>query len=237
VPPTREPDLGNASGGTVQHETVIVVAGTGPPSVGARSLPREATVIAADGGLERAQALGLEVDLAVGDFDSASSEAIAQAEAAGTRLERHPVEKDATDLELALDAAALLGPRRVLVLASADGRLDHLLAGLLALAAEPYSAFEIDALIGDASAHVIRGERRLTGEPGELLTLVPVHGPAEGVVTEGLAYPLRGETLAPGSSRGVSNVFAAPEARLSLTRGVLLAIRPGEANGDGDTLC
>ena len=59
---------------------------------------------------------------------------------------------------------------------------------------------------------MLRGERELEGEPGELLTLLAVNGPAEGVTTEGLAYPLRGETLEPGSSRGVSNVFAA-EAR------------------------
>jgi thiamine pyrophosphokinase len=42
-------------------------------------------------------------------------------------------------------------------------------------------------------------------------------------------YPLAGETLEAGSSRGVSNVFAAESARVSLERGVLLAIRPGEA--------
>jgi thiamine pyrophosphokinase len=47
------------------------------------------------------------------------------------------------------------------------------------------------------------------------------------VTTGGLVYPLRGETLSPGSSRGVSNVFAAAEARVTLERGVLLAVRPG----------
>jgi thiamine pyrophosphokinase len=32
--------------------------------------------------------------------------------------------------------------------------------------------------------------------------------------------------LEPGSSRGVSNVFAAEAARISLERGVLLVVRP-----------
>jgi len=50
-----------------------------------------------------------------------------------------------------------------------------------------------------------------------------------GVTTEGLAYPLRGETLEPGSSRGVSNAFESEEARISVDDGVLLAIRPGRA--------
>ncbi len=51
----------------------------------------------------------------------------------------------------------------------------------------------------------------------------------KGVTTEGLAYPLRGETLEAGSSRGVSNVFVEETARISVERGVLLAIRPGAA--------
>ncbi len=61
---------------------------------------------------------------------------------------------------------------------------------------------------------------------GELLTLLPLGGPAAGVTTSGLEYPLDGETLEPGSTRGVSNVFAEPEARVTLADGVLLAIRP-----------
>ncbi len=72
----------------------------------------------------------------------------------------------------------------------------------------------------------MRGERTLRGAPGELLTLVPLGGAADGVTTDGLEYPLRGETLAPGTTRGVSNVFLETEARVTLERGVLLAIRP-----------
>ena len=58
------------------------------------------------------------------------------------------------------------------------------------------------------------------------MSLLALHGPAVGVRTEGLVYPLRGETLPAGSTRGISNVFAAEEARISLRRGVLLAIKP-----------
>ena len=56
---------------------------------------------------------------------------------------------------------------------------------------------------------------RLSGRVGELVSLFALHGPAHGVVTDGLVYPLHGETLEPGSSRGVSNVFAATEARVA----------------------
>ena len=210
-------------------DTVIVVAGGAPGPAPAQPLPDGAPVIAADGGLDRAQALGLEVALAVGDFDSATAAGIARAEASGARFERHPKAKDATDLELALDAALALAPGRVVVVGADDGRLDHTLSSLLLLGHERYAGVELDAWLGPARIHVVRGERRLTGEPGELVTLLALHGPAEGVATDGLAYPLVAETLEPGSSRGVSNVFAAAEARVSVARGVVLAVRPGAA--------
>jgi thiamine pyrophosphokinase len=210
----------------VSEEVVVVVSGGEPPDPrAALAAPLGAPVIAADKGLEHALALGLEVTVAVGDFDSASPGAVAAAEGAGVRIERHPHAKDATDLELALDVAAALDPNRILVLAGTGGRLDHELSLLLLLGSERYDAVEIDALVGAAHIYVVRGTRTLQGTPGELLSLLPL-GRADGVTTEGLAYPLRGETLDPGTSRGVSNLFEAETAHVSVERGVLLAVRP-----------
>ncbi len=218
----------------MSNEVIVVVAGGDPPDPeSALAVPLGARVIAADSGLEHAIALGLEVEIAVGDFDSVSPLALAQAKAAGTRIDRHPAEKDATDLELALDAAASFRPKRILLLAGDGGRLDHLFSTLLLLGSSRYEAVEIDAFIGHARVHVVRGERAIEGAVSELVSLLALHGAAEGVRTEGLAYPLAGETLDPGSSRGVSNVFAAKTARISLDRGVLLAIRPGKDAGAG----
>ena len=208
----------------IEPDVVVVASGQGP----AVEVPAARAVVAADGGLERAVSLGLEVDVVVGDLDSVSPAALARAEAAGTRVVRHPAAKDATDLELALDEAVALGARRVLVVGSGGGRLDHLLASLLVLGSDRYEALEMDALVGDALVHVIRGTRRLRGTPGDVVTLLPLGGSAEGVTTEGLEYPLSGETLEPGSSRGVSNVFTAAGVRVTVERGVLLAVRPGK---------
>jgi len=214
----------------MSEELVVVVAGGGAPQREALpAIPSGTPVVAADSGLEHARELGLEVTIAVGDFDSASPEAVAAAEASGTRIERHSTEKDATDLELALDAALELRPRRVVVLAGIGDRLDHLFSAFLLLASPRYAGVELDAHIGRARAHVIRGERTLSGQPGELLSLFALHGSAVGVRTDGLAYPLDGETLEPGSSRGVSNVFASARATIAVKRGVLVAIRPGTA--------
>ena len=217
----------------MSNEVVVVVSGGNAPAQDVvESIPEGVVVIAADSGIDHARALGLEASVLVGDLDSASPEAVAAANAAGARVERHPRAKDATDLELALDAALALEPKRILLVAGDGGRLDHLLSVLLLLGSKRYEAVALDARIGSAQVHVVRGERTLEGTPGDLVSLLALHGPAEGVRTAGLVYPLAGETLAPGSSRGVSNVFAAPTARVAVERGVLLAILPGPEEGN-----
>lgn len=198
-------------------DTVVVLAGG--PSPGPLEVPDGALVIAADSGAELAPG---RVDLAIGDFDSISRATLASL----ARVERHPAAKDATDLELALDAALREQPRRVLVAGSAGGRLDHLLGSLLLLASERYAGVQIDAQLGAGAVHVIRGARTLRGEPGELVSLFALHGPARGVTLRGFRYALHGETLEPGSSRGTSNELAAPEATVSVEEGVVLAVRP-----------
>jgi thiamine pyrophosphokinase len=183
-------------------------------------------VIGADRGAEYALASGLGLEAAVGDFDSISAGGLEALERAGVRVERHPVAKDATDLELAFAAAVALEPRRILLVGGAGGRLDHLLGELSLLASDAYADFEIDAVLGRATVNVVRRERLLFGRARELISLLALHGPAVGVVTEGLVYALRGETLAAGSTRGISNVFAAGQVRITLEGGVLLAVRP-----------
>ncbi len=76
----------------------------------------------------------------------------------------------------------------------------------------------VDAHVGGAHVTVVHDRVDLVGAPGRLCSLLPFGGPAVGVLTDGLRYPLRRETLAPGTTRGVSNEFArrpAPPSRSS----------------------
>jgi thiamine pyrophosphokinase len=180
---------------------LVVSGGPAPDAAEVGPLPSGAFVIAADSGLEHATALGV-------------------------RVERHPVDKEATDLELALEQALELGATRVTVVSGGGGaRLDHHLAELVLLAAVRFAPLHIDARIGSARAVAIHaGEAvALTGETGAMLTLLALGGPAHGVTTKGLRWPLRGETLYPGSTRGVSNVIEAP-IRIAISSGSLLAV-------------
>lgn len=210
------------------QKTVVVVTGGDPvPAAHRRRIPPGAVVVAADSGIDHAHALGLTVDVAVGDFDSVAPAALARAEADGASVERHPEAKDATDLQLALDAALRRGPDRIVVLGGHGGRLDHLLGNALVLASPAYASVEVVAHLGAATVTVVRGRSCLRGTAGELVSLLPVHGTATGVTTEGLLYPLRHETLGPGSTRGISNELLADTARVTVADGTLLAVQPG----------
>jgi thiamine pyrophosphokinase len=181
--------------------------------------------------VDHALALGLRIHTAVGDFDSATPAGLGRAAADGAVVERHPAAKDATDLELALDTARRFDPARIVVLGGHGGRLDHLLANALALASPALADVEVVALMGPARVAVVRPAHAvvLEGEPGDLVTLLPVHGPARGVLTDGLLYPLHHEDLRAGSTRGVSNERARARATVTLRGGLLLAVQPGRA--------
>jgi thiamine pyrophosphokinase len=218
--------------------TVIVVAGgIGAGELGGLSVPPARHVVAADSGAATAHELGLHVDDLIGDLDSVSAADQARVVAGGGRIHRYPAAKDATDLELALAFAVRLEPERIVVLAGTGGRLDHFLAGALLLASPAWDGADatrtrVEACLGRAKITVVRGPRVLTATaPGELVSLVAAGGVARGVSTDGLLYPLRGEDLAPGSSRGVSNEFTRTTATVSVAEGVILAIQPGELAG------
>jgi thiamine pyrophosphokinase len=183
-------------------------------------------VVAADSGVAAALAAGCRVDVVVGDLDSASPDTLRDAIDRGAEVERHPVAKNETDLELALGTARARGARDVLVLGAGGGRLDHLLANALLLAAPGLADLRVRARIGDAEVVVVRDVAVVAGRPGDLCTLLALGGPALGVTTEGLRYPLAGDTLYPGSTRGVSNELVAHHASVRLTGGVLVAVLP-----------
>lgn len=205
--------------------TVVVVAGGDPPTPEEIArLPADPVVVAADAGLDHARAAGLTVAVAVGDMDSVSPESLAAAEQAGTRIERHPADKDRTDLELALELAARLADR-VIVIGAAGGRLDHLIGNLTVLASPQWSGVNTEAWLGNAQAVVIHGHRTLDVEPGATVSLFAVGGPAR-VTTTGLAWPLNDEVLDPLTSRGVSNQATTHSPQVAVSEGVVLAVTP-----------
>ena len=201
----------------------LVIAAHAP--VASVEAPQADLVVAADGGLEAARAAGLEVHAVVGDLDSARAESLDWARGAGAEIKVHPVRKDQTDLELALEFACCRAAD-VHVLASAGGRFDHAAATLLVLASPRWAGVTLSATIDRAHLDVVRGRRRLEGAVGDTISLLAVGGPARVTSVSGLEYPLADERLNPTEARGVSNSIVSVPVTIEVAEGVLIAIRP-----------
>lgn len=207
----------------------VVVAGGDAEASDANELVDADLVIAADGGAAWLDALGRRPDLLLGDLDSADPGLVERLEAAGTPVERHPTAKDATDAELALDRAVRAGAERVVLIGALAGeRLDHELANLMLLADPRWRGrlAELRMVRGGTRVRPLHGGDALAldGPVGSLVTLLPVGGDVAGVRTTGLRYPLDGEPLRFGRSRGLSNMVVELPASVSLEDGALLVI-------------
>lgn len=205
---------------------VVVAGGEADPS-DAELLTGADLVIAADGGAAFLESVGRRPDIVVGDFDSADVDLVERLVAAGVVVERHPAAKDATDAELAIDRAVAAGARRITVIGAFAGeRLDHELANVLLLTDRSWADATEDLRMvrGRTTVRAVHGPGRieLEAEPGATVSLLPLGGDAAGVRTDRLRFPLAGETLRLGRSRGLSNEVVAPGAWVSLERGVLL---------------
>ena len=204
--------------------TTILIFAAGDP-VGREILddiPAASLTIAADGGYDIAVALGQPVDVVIGDMDSISREL-----PRNVAVERHSPDKDRTDLDLAMGLAAGEDPERVIIVGGAGGRQDHELAAMMLIADERWRSIEeIDWLTDRGRLHVIRGRRLIHGDIGTTVSLIAATGEVFGVTTRGLRWNLDNEDLAPGATRGVSNVMTAPVADIKVNMGTLLFVVP-----------
>ncbi len=184
-------------------------------------------VIAADGGARLADALGLTIDRWVGDGDSLGSTGLAELRARGLVVEPAPVEKDASDTELALLAAVEMGATEIVIIGALGGaRPDHALANVALLGHPAATGSTLSVL--DATARIrlldaATGDLDLSGRVGDVVSLIPLDH-VTGVSTVGLRYELRNDTLPPGPSRGISNVRDTATARVSIEGGRLLVV-------------
>lgn len=191
-----------------------------------RYLHEAELIVAADGGAGNLRSLGMYPHVVVGDFDSLDARFRGELEDHGAELKVFPVQKDKTDLHLAVEEALRRGATQVAILGAEGGpRLDHSIANMMLLSLDQFADVDLRVIHGQAEARVIRAAAEFEGEPEHLVTLLALSDTVEGIDTEGLAYPLRNGTLRRGDSLGVSNVMTGERAGVRIRSGVLLAVQ------------
>lgn len=178
-------------------------------------------VIAADGGYAALQALGVQANLVVGDFDSLGY--VPEAE----EIVQHPVRKDDTDTLLAIRLGLERGYRNFVITGALGGRLDHTFANLQALLfLRDHGARGV--LYGDGFAATAVTDSSITIEGSGTLSVFSFDPAAKGVCLRDVSYPLEDAELTSSFPIGVSNEFIGKPAVISVENGTLLVLWQAE---------
>lgn len=197
---------------------VIFSGGTaGNPEAMKNLLQPEDRMVCADGGYLLAERLGVMPEAVLGDMDSLKQQPKA-------RVLRASCDKDETDTQLCLDYLLEAGCGEIVILGALGGREDHTYANLMLTVYGLRRGVKVTLADPPVRVFAVTGQAEIEGKDGDLLSLFPVGGNTEGILTEGLKYPLQDETLYFDVPRGISNVFAKDKITVRMRRGILLAM-------------
>lgn len=170
---------------------------------------------------------GIKLDYAVGDFDSIEDFEDKEIQANAMHYLKYPIEKDQTDLEIALLKAFKLKPEKILLFGVTGGRLDHELINIQLL----YTIVKqgIKGIIVDRQNML-----ELT-TPNKYdvykddhypnISFVPYTKQVKGLSLEGFYYPLENETIQLGSTLCISNKLLSNKGTFFYEEGILLLIK------------
>jgi thiamine pyrophosphokinase len=198
-------------------------------------LQQAQVIVAVDGGLSHLESIEVMPHYLIGDQDSLTAAQETAPEFTDIKQITHPTAKDETDLELALlHVCAEFPEAEIIIVAGFGGRLDQTLANLLLLAHPRLQSSNIKLVTPHQRAWLLTtavSSTQITGQKGDLVSLLPLGGDVTVAHTEGLAWPLHDEILAFGPARGVSNRLTATTASVAITAGYLLVVHTDRAWG------
>lgn len=175
--------------------------------------------IAADSGYLLAKKLGVKSDIIIGDFDSANRPD-------SENVIVFPVEKDDTDLMLAIKEGISRGYDRFLIFGATGGRLDHTYAAIQSLAyLLEHGAFGTVISENERIELYKAGRYEFPKKEGMSMSLFAYSGSVGGLTVSGTKYVCESTELSAAFPLGVSNEVKAEKAVVSFEKGLLLVIR------------
>jgi len=208
--------------GELPKKALIVCNGNPPPKNLLSKLWEKTTYrVAADGGANILIKSKYLPDTVVGDFDSLD---FMTREKMPNVNFLHIPEQDTNDADKAVRHCLKLGFEEIHLLAADGGRQDQFLSGLEILFKYSEQARIISWTQMERMEFINKfWEEKI--EPGTTLSLLPVFGVAQGVVTKGLKYALNDQNLIPGKSpSGVSNLVVSNPFSVNIKKGRLLLV-------------
>lgn len=173
-------------------------------------------IIAVDGGLIHCHQMNLCPDLIIGDFDSLNPDLLSLYQ--HVQIEKFPIDKDETDMELALRAINNPSIQQIGVFGALEKRTDHALANLHLLCRFPHKMIietETETL------RVLTGRHLISCQPGQIVSFLPLGSFPEGVNTKGLRWELKNATLH-HTFFSLSNVCLSLEFEIDIDKGNLI---------------
>lgn len=193
-------------------------------------------VIAVDGGYRSLMSIGCRPDLVVGDFDSLGFVP------EGDDVLRFPAEKDASDMELALQGAVRGGCDHLVFYGALSRRLDHTLANIQLMVGCARRGLRVFGVGPDFCMAVLDagGWSSLSFDAfdetalpdaayGRFISMFSYGGTAKGVCETGLKYPLDQAIVPDDVSLGLSNEFTGAASCISVGEGTLIVTFPAAA--------
>ncbi len=188
-------------------------------------LLKEADIIlCADGGANYAHKMGIIPAYIVGDMDSIFPPVVDYYKEQGVEFRRYPQRKDFTDTQLILALAEELNADEIVFLGSLGKRLDHTLSNLYCGGELALKGRKVWHYTANYSAYLVNQEITISGEVGDIVSVLALTDEAKGVYEEGFEYPLQNVILKKWNPYAISNVLAENEGVIKVREGLLLVI-------------
>lgn len=175
-------------------------------------------IIAADGGFRHLEALQIDPDLVLGDFDSLG------APPEHPHVLRVPAEKDDTDMMLAMKTALSRGYHTIIIYGGLGGsRIDHTLANIQTIQYAARRGARAYLVGNDAVITAIMNDTlHFSAEFQGFISVFCGGDKARGIYLRGLKYPLTDAVLTSDVPLGVSNEFCGVPASVEVRDGLVV---------------
>lgn len=181
-------------------------------------------VIAVDGGADTARSLKIIPDLIIGDLDSVSDQNLAYFKKRGVEVIKHPVEKDQTDSEIAVDYCLDNEIKELYIIAALGGRFDQQLANINLLEYIYELNLKAKIISKNIEIAVIDKKKVFNSKKDYRLSLIPQSKEVKNLKISGCKYNLSGRDIFRSKSRGISNFIEDEKAEISLESGLLIYV-------------